>query len=86
MAECVLSGTWRLEATLDINQSLLDAGFAIELKEARLQDEMPRENLAASWNSNLIYCGASSISRWPIRCSLTSPSIGLDGVSSVSHL
>jgi SAM-dependent methyltransferase len=30
---------------VDINQSLLDAGFAIELKEAGLQGKMPRENL-----------------------------------------
>src|SRR4029077_10719199 len=29
----------------DINQSLLDAGFAVELKAAGLQDKMPRENL-----------------------------------------
>jgi SAM-dependent methyltransferase len=30
---------------VDINQSLLDAGFAIELKATGLQDKMPRENL-----------------------------------------
>jgi SAM-dependent methyltransferase len=30
---------------VDINQSLLDAGFSVELKAAGLQDKMPRENL-----------------------------------------
>jgi SAM-dependent methyltransferase len=30
---------------VDINQSLLDAGFDVELKAAGLQDKMPRENL-----------------------------------------
>jgi SAM-dependent methyltransferase len=30
---------------VDINQPLLDAGFAIELKAAGLQDKMPQENL-----------------------------------------
>jgi SAM-dependent methyltransferase len=30
---------------VDINQSLLDAGFHIEAKAAELQDKMPRENL-----------------------------------------
>lgn len=30
---------------VDINQSLLDAGFDVELKAAELQDKMPRENL-----------------------------------------
>jgi SAM-dependent methyltransferase len=30
---------------VDINQSLLDAGFAVELKAAGLQDRIPRENL-----------------------------------------
>jgi SAM-dependent methyltransferase len=30
---------------VDFDQSLLDAGFAIELKVARLQDKMPQENL-----------------------------------------
>jgi SAM-dependent methyltransferase len=30
---------------VDINQSLLDAGFDVEVKAAELQDKMPRENL-----------------------------------------
>ena len=30
---------------IDINQSLLDAGFAVELKAAELRDKVPRENL-----------------------------------------
>jgi SAM-dependent methyltransferase len=33
---------------VDLNQSLLDAGFAVELKEAGLQEKMPRENLVCT--------------------------------------
>jgi SAM-dependent methyltransferase len=32
---------------VDINQSLLDAGFAVELKAMGLQDKIPRENLVS---------------------------------------
>ena len=70
---------------IDINQSLLDAGFAVELKAAELRDKVPRENLVCLVEFEFDLLGRQFDFALAIRCSLTSPSMASDGVSSGSR-
>lgn len=70
---------------IDINQSLLDAGFAVELKAAELRDKVPRENLVCLVEFEFDLLGCQFDFALAHSLSLTSPSMASDGVSSGSH-
>ena len=60
---------------IDINQSLLDAGYEIELAQCGLKARMPRENLICSGDFERRSPMARSTSHWRNPSSLTFPSI-----------
>ena len=41
---------------IDLNQSLLDAGFDKEIVPLKLEDKLPRKNLAGDWRFQGIAC------------------------------